>query len=73
MIFMAETNFITLGILLVFIGFILLFIGSMGKGDLKVGVGGFIGPIPFGWANDPEMLKWVIALTAIAIVFAMWH
>ena len=73
MIFMAETNFITLGILLIFVGFVFLFIGSSGKGDMKVGVGGFIGPIPFGWANDPEMLKWVIALTAIAIVFAMWH
>ncbi len=70
---MDEINFITLGIMLVFIGFILLFIGSMGKGDVKVGVGGFIGPIPFGWANDPEMMKWIIGLTAvIAIVFALF-
>lgn len=61
-----ETNLVTLGILLIFIGFVLLFTGSMGKGDTKVGVGGFIGPIPFGWANDPEMMKFVIAITIIA-------
>ncbi len=67
---MAEANFITLGILLIFAGFILLFAGSMGKGDVKAGVGGFIGPFAFGWANDPKLMPWITALTAIiAIIF----
>ncbi len=62
-----------IGIILIFMGMILVIISSLlsaGKGEVKVAVGGFIGPIPFGWANDPRMLKWIIIISVvIAIVF----
>ncbi len=61
------------GIVLIFLGFLLVLIGSLlacGRGETKVAVGGFIGPIPFGWANDPKMLKWIMIVSVvIAIVF----
>lgn len=68
-----EINLVAVGIILVVIGFIVIILGSAGSKDVKFGFGGFIGPIPFGWANDPQMLKWVIAITAIlAIVFIIF-
>jgi len=38
------------------------------KGKVEVGFGGFIGPIPFGWASNPRMLKWVILISVVAMV-----
>lgn len=71
---MAQ-ELIFMGILLIFIGMLLVILGSIlaaGKGEAKIAVGGFIGPIPFGWANDPRMLKWIIAVSAvIAIIFLL--
>ena len=68
---MPELNLISVGLVIILIGFALVFIGSfLGGKNTKVAVGGFIGPIPFGWANDPKMLPWIIALTAtVAIIF----
>lgn len=67
---MAEVNIVSIGIALILIGFLVAIIGSfLGKGsDVKVGFGGFIGPFAFGWANDPQMLKWIIGLTIVAAV-----
>lgn len=56
------------GIILVIVGIVLILASSVQKGDAKIAVGGFIGPIPFGWANDPQMLKFVIVLAAIVAV-----
>ena len=68
---MPMENLVLIGFVVIVIGIILILIGSLsGKADVKVGIGGFIGPLPFGWANDPKILPWIIALTAIiAIVF----
>ena len=71
---MTEINVVGIGTALILIGFLIVVIGSLfGKdANVKVGVGGFIGPVPFGWANDPKMLPWIIALTAIAaIIFVL--
>ncbi len=67
-------HLILLGILLIFLGFFLVIMGSLlhaSKEEWKVsvGVGGFIGPIPFGFANNREMLYLVMAFTAVALVF----
>ena len=59
------------GVVLIFLGFLLVLIGSLlacGRGETKVAVGGFIGPIPFGWANDPRMLKWVMIVSVIVVI-----
>ncbi len=67
---MAEINLISIGLALIIIGFLIVVISSLSGKDVKVGFGGFVGPIPFGWANDPETGKWIIVITAIvAIVF----
>lgn len=70
---MPETSLFAVGIILVFLGIAIILIASSGSKDVKVGFGGFIGPFPFGWANDPAMLKWIMAITAvIAIVFIVF-
>lgn len=64
--------FIAIGFFLILIGIIILVVGAVlsAKGEVKGGFGGFIGPFVFGWASDPETLKWIIAITVIiAIVF----
>jgi len=58
---------------LIFVGFALVLIGlNAGKGDpaVQVGVGGFIGPIPFGFANSPTILYIIIGL--MAFIFTAW-
>ena len=65
---------ITLGILLIFIGFAIVFIGSfMSLKDVnsktKVAVGGFIGPIPFGFGNDKNLVWFVTILSLVLFLF----
>jgi len=60
-----------LGVVVLFIGIILIVLGSVlgtEKGKVEVGFGGFIGPIPFGWASDPKMLKWIILASVVFFV-----
>lgn len=66
---------ITIGILSIFIGIILFFIGALssikeGKSNTKVAIGGFIGFIPFGFANEKRMLYLVIGLSVA--LFSFW-
>lgn len=69
---MSE-QLVFVGIFLVFLGILLIVVGSISgveKGKIEFGFGGFIGPIPFGWASDPRMLKWVILFSlAVLIIF----
>ena len=69
-----DYNLTSLGIFIILIGFALVFIGALtqaftGKSDTKVAVGGFIGFIPFGFANDKRMMWILIALMAVVLVF----
>jgi len=65
-----EINLAVIGVIVIIIGIILVVLSGLQSKNVKVGFGGFIGPVPFGWANDPQMLKWVIVITAVvAIVF----
>ena len=64
----------SLGILVILIGFALVFIGALtqaftGKSDTKVAVGGFIGFIPFGFANDKKMMWVLITLMGAVLMF----
>lgn len=56
---------VLLGIALILVGFLLVFLGSVlaEKGNVRVGVGGFIGPIPFGFASDKQLLYLIIAVS----------
>tara|TARA_B100000315_G_C14009447_1_gene333829 strand:+ start:44 stop:289 length:246 start_codon:yes stop_codon:yes gene_type:complete len=67
-----NPNLTTLGILIILIGFALVFIGAMTNTqnkDTKVAVGGFIGFIPFGFGNDKRMVWVLITLMGIALIF----
>jgi len=76
-------DIMSLGVLIVIIGFIIVFFGSFknSKGDdastAKIAVGGFIGQIPFGFGNDKNFVQLVtilsIALFIIWLVFSFWQ
>lgn len=62
-------NLIGIGILFIIIGFIIVFFGALsGSKDskAKVAVGGFIGPIPFGFGNDKQLV-WIVTILSIAV------
>ncbi len=66
---------IRVGILLIIIGFIAVFFGLL-KGSkestssTKVAVGGFIGPIPFGFGNDKNFV-WFVTILSL-VLFLVW-
>jgi uncharacterized membrane protein len=64
-------NLFFIGLIFIILGIILIITAILHqKGEIKVGIGGFIGPVPFGFANEPEMMKLIIIVVAIvAIVF----
>ena len=67
-----QELFVKFGIILIFVGFIILLIGAIlgtKSENVKFGFGGFIGPIPFGFANDPRMLALVLIISIIMFVF----
>ena len=66
---------INVGILLMIIGFVIVFLGVL-KGSkettskTKVAVGGFIGFIPFGFGNDKNLV-WFVAILSL-VLFVVW-
>lgn len=68
-------SLIALGVLLIFIGFIIVFF-AMFKGakeassKTKVAVGGFIGFIPFGFGNDKKLV-WFGAILSLVVIL-LW-
>ena len=64
-------NFISLGMLLIFIGMIFLIVGSLAnkdKTDTKFFAGGMIGFIPFGFGNDKKMIYFGFITMAILFI-----
>ena len=66
---------INLGIILMIIGFIIVFFGILKStkettSKTKIAVGGFIGFIPFGFGNDKNLVWFVTILSAV--VFFVW-
>ncbi len=76
---MNQQTILGIGILVIFIGIIILIVGSIlnfnksenkseSKTDSKIAVVGFLGPIPFGFGNDKEMLKWGLVIGFIILM-----
>ncbi|MBU0461145.1 MAG: DUF131 domain-containing protein [Nanoarchaeota archaeon] len=71
-------SMILIGIFLIFIGFALVATGTiLGAGtketkgtNVKVAAGGFIGPIPFGFASDKQMFYILVGF--MMFVMIMW-
>lgn len=64
-------HLVLIGIIVVFIGIFLIILGSLleaSEGKTKFAVGGFIGPIPFGFASEKGMLYLVIAISLVLFV-----
>ncbi|MBI1969809.1 DUF131 domain-containing protein, partial [Candidatus Woesearchaeota archaeon] len=74
---MPNINLIAIGMLVIFLGILLIIIGSLqvmkeskGKTETKVAIGGFFGPIPFGFANDKQFLYIVLGISIF--FFLLW-
>lgn len=68
---MSPENLIPVGVAVIFLGFFIVLIGVlMGTKGLKVewAFGGFIGPVPFGFASKKEWLKFIIVLSLIFLL-----
>jgi len=62
-------NLILIGFVLLFIAIVLIVIGFISSSkETKFGFGGFIGPIPFGFANDQRML-WLVIIISVVLLF----
>ncbi len=70
---MHEKLFLV-GIGLIFLGIFVTIISSLihGKGKVEYGFGGFIGPIPFGWASNPRILFIIIAISLIFLLIFLF-
>ncbi len=74
-------HLISTGLFLIVLGFLLVIAGSLlqesrakqgGTGKAtgpKIAVGGFIGPVPFGWANDKRLFYPLVGLLAAMMIF----
>jgi len=58
------------GLMLILLGFVVVFASSLmpvQKGDVKFGVVGLFGPIPFGFGSDKKMIIVTMALAVFLI------
>ena len=63
-----------IGFVLLFLGIIFIIVSSFLQGDkntkTNVAVGGFIGPIPFGFFSNKKMLvPFLIIMTCLVVVY----
>jgi len=69
-----EEQLVIIGFLVVFIGIIIIFIGSFlsasksKESKFEWGIGGFIGPIPFGFGNNPKMVYLIMIVSLILFI-----
>jgi uncharacterized membrane protein len=70
---MLAQDLVLLGFVLLVIAVALIVAGSaLSTKEARFAVGGFIGPIPFGWASDPRMLWFLIVLLLVlALLFIL--
>lgn len=68
-----NERLIFIGIALIFLGFIVIMIEFVQQGRVKSewGVGGFIGIVPFGFASNPKILKFIMILSLFIAVLVL--
>jgi len=74
----VDERIVLIGFALVFAGMIVIILGSAlgsknkpNSSSSGFAVGGFIGPIPFGWATEKPLLYIVIAISVIMFLVFM--
>lgn len=68
---MATENLVTIGILVILIGFVLVLVGTVFQPTKTKAGGGFIafiGPIPIGWATSKNVFYILVALSLFALI-----
>ena len=69
-----KMQLVNIGVLVIFIGFVIVFLGMLNNSkessNTKVAVGGFIGFIPFGFGNDKNLV-WFVTILSVAM-FLLW-
>ena len=65
-----QDKLILIGIILIFLGFIIIIASSLIQAKTNVKSAGvvFIGPFPIGWASDKVMFYILISLTVIVLI-----
>jgi len=59
------------GIFLIFLGIFVVLFGSMKNSDSsgsRFAVGGFIGPVPFGFGNSPFLVYIIVGISAFFLI-----
>ena len=73
---MAKDWLLTFGMFFVFLGIILItlysFYSSKENVHVEFAVGGFIGPIPFGFATQKDLLMLIIVLSIIFLLISIF-
>ncbi len=65
-----EDKLFFIGLVLIFLGILLTIISSfLGKKKIEFAFGGFIGPIPFGWATNYYLLIILFFLIFVTLFF----
>ncbi len=77
---MAGINLVQTGTVIIIIGLIVVMAGLFmsskpGSAETKFGFGGFIGPLPFGFANDKTVMYIIGGLMVLTIIawFLLMH
>ncbi len=68
-----QSNLLSIGIILIFLGFLLVVIGALSgskTGESKIAIVGLLGPIPFGFGNDKRLF--VITLAIAVALMIVW-
>jgi uncharacterized membrane protein len=73
---MNQTQLIQIGMLVVFIGVIIIFSSIFfaqpeGRSKVKFSVFGLIGPIPFGFSNDKRLFLFSLIVFVIIVVLTL--
>jgi len=73
-----EEQLILLGLILIVIGIVIVFVGSVltasKSKNVKVdwGVGGFIGPIPFGFGSNQKIVYLIAIISLIIFILFLF-
>ena len=70
---MQDISLMQIGMVIIIVGVIFVIAGAIkasrsSETETKVAVGGFIGPIPFGFANDRAVLYILIGLMVFTLI-----
>lgn len=69
-----EEKIILTGFLIIFLGIVVVIVGSFlatsksKQTKVEWGIGGFIGPIPFGAASREDILKIIITISVMFLI-----